>query len=234
MQEKGIHLGVANDESQYSDATRVYLADEASLMAIFYIEDPIKKGVKAAISSFKAQGLKVVMLTGDNLETAEAVAKAVGIEDFHAQLMPDDKLNWVKRLQEENEVVGMIGDGINDAPALAQADVGFAMGAGTDVAMESADITLIHNDLKGVADVIQISKATLRNIKQNLWGAFAYNSLGIPIAAGIFFPFTGWLLSPVIAGAAMSLSSVTVVTNANRLRLFRVSRSDVQKTEEVE
>ena len=234
MQEKGIHLDVAHNENQYSDATRVYLAGDTSLMAIFYIEDPIKKGVKAAISNFKEQGLKVVMLTGDNPETAAAVAKAVGIEDFHAQLMPDDKLNWVKRLQEENEVVGMIGDGINDAPALAQADVGFAMGAGTDVAMESADITLIHNELKGVADVIQISKATLRNIKQNLWGAFAYNSLGIPLAAGVLFPFTGWLLSPVIAGAAMSLSSVTVVTNANRLRLFRVSRSDEQKTEEVE
>jgi Cu+-exporting ATPase len=173
------------------------------------------------------------MLTGDNPETAASVANMVGIEDYHAQLMPDDKLNWVKKLQSQGEVVGMIGDGINDAPALAQADVGFAMGAGTDVAMESADITLIHNDLNGVADVIQISTATLRNIKQNLWGAFAYNSLGIPIAAGILFPFTGWLLSPVIAGAAMALSSVTVVTNANRLRWFRISRSNLESTEEV-
>jgi Cu+-exporting ATPase len=202
-------------------------------MAVFYIEDPIKKGVKSAISNFKEQGLKVVMLTGDNPETAASVANMVGIDDYHAQLMPDDKLNWVKKLQVQGEVVGMIGDGINDAPALAQADVGFAMGAGTDVAMESADITLIHNDLNGVADVIQISTATLRNIKQNLWGAFAYNSLGIPIAAGILFPFTGWLLSPVIAGAAMALSSVTVVTNANRLRWFRISRSNLESTEEV-
>ncbi|NLQ16423.1 cadmium-translocating P-type ATPase [Marinomonas sp. M1K-6] len=231
MKEKGIHFKVGNTDNQHSAATRVYLSDEKVLLAVFYIEDPIKKGMKAAIASFKKQGLKVVMLTGDNPETAASVASEVGIEDYHAQLMPDDKLNWVKKLQAQGEVVGMIGDGINDAPALAQADVGFAMGAGTDVAMESADITLINNDLKGVADVIQISKATLRNIKQNLWGAFAYNTLGIPVAAGILFPFTGWLLSPVIAGAAMSLSSVTVVTNANRLRLFRVSRDAKQEVE---
>lgn len=233
MKEKGIHLDVDNVENQHNTATRVYLADESLLLAIFYIEDPIKKGMKEAIASFKKQGLKIVMLTGDNLTTAAAVASEVGIEDYHAQLMPDDKLNWVKTLQDQGEVVGMIGDGINDAPALAQADVGFAMGAGTDVAMESADITLINNDLKGVADVIQISKVTLKNIKQNLWGAFAYNALGIPIAAGILFPFTGWLLSPVIAGAAMSLSSVTVVTNANRLRLLRLSSLTEKTKQEV-
>ncbi|WP_421852103.1 heavy metal translocating P-type ATPase [Marinomonas sp.] len=232
MKEKGISLDLNTYDKQHNAATRVYLSDEAALMAVFYIEDPIKQGVKSAISNFKQQGLKVVMLTGDNPETAASVANMVGIEDYHAQLMPNDKLNWVKKLQAQGEVVGMIGDGINDAPALAQADVGFAMGAGTDVAMESADITLIHNDLNGVADVIQISTATLRNIKQNLWGAFVYNSLSIPIAAGILFPFTGWLLSPVIAGAAMALSSVTVVTNANRLRLFRISRSNLESTEE--
>jgi Cu+-exporting ATPase len=210
----------------------VYFSDESAILAVYYIEDPIKKGIESAITSFRKQGLEVIMLTGDNPETAALVASMVGIQDYHAQLMPNDKLDWVKRLQAKGEVVGMIGDGINDAPALAQADVGFAMGAGTDVAMESADITLIHNDLKGVADVIQISKATLRNIKQNLWGAFAYNSLGIPLAAGILFPFTGWLLSPVIAGAAMSLSSVTVVTNANRLRLFRIVATEDKKMEE--
>lgn len=231
MKEKGISLDLNTPERQYNTATRVYLSDDTALLAVFYVEDPIKQGVKTAISNFKEQGLKVVMLTGDNPETAASVANTVGIEDYHAQLMPDDKLNWVKKLQIQGEVVGMIGDGINDAPALAQADVGFAMGAGTDVAMESADITLIHNDLNGVADVIQISSATLRNIKQNLWGAFTYNSLGIPIAAGILFPFTGWLLSPVIAGAAMALSSVTVVTNANRLRLFRISRSNLNSSE---
>lgn len=229
MKEKGVLIELDSTESElHSNATRVYLAEEiisgkASLLSVFYIEDPIKKGIKAAISSFKKQGIKVVMLTGDNPQTAKSVASKVDIDNYHAQLMSEDKLNWVKQLQAKNEVVGMIGDGINDAPALAQADVGFAMGAGTDVAMESADITLIHNDLKGVADVIQISKATLRNIKQNLWGAFAYNGLGIPIAAGILFPFTGWLLNPIVAGAAMSLSSITVVMNANRLRLFRIS-----------
>lgn len=226
MNEKNIPLSLSASDEHHNAATRVYLSNETMLLAVFYIEDPIKQGVRAAILNFKKQGLKVVMLTGDNPETAASVANTVGIEDYHAQLMPDDKLNWVKKLQDQGEVVGMIGDGINDAPALAQADVGFAMGAGTDVAMESADITLIHNELTGVADVIQISSATLSNIKQNLWGAFAYNSLGIPIAAGVLFPFTGWLLSPVIAGAAMALSSVTVVTNANRLRLFRISRSD--------
>ncbi|RBP84773.1 cadmium-translocating P-type ATPase [Marinomonas rhizomae] len=232
MKEKGISLDLNMPDQQYNAATRVYFSDNIRVLAVFYIEDPIKQGVKTAISNFKEQGLKVVMLTGDNPATAASVASMVGIEDYHAQLMPDDKLNWVKKLQADGEVVGMIGDGINDAPALAQADVGFAMGAGTDVAMESADITLIHNDLKGVADVIQISTATLRNIKQNLWGAFAYNSLGIPIAAGILFPFTGWLLSPVIAGAAMALSSVTVVTNANRLRLFRISHSNFKSAKE--
>ncbi|ETX11457.1 copper-exporting ATPase [Marinomonas ushuaiensis DSM 15871] len=229
MKEKGVSIEMDGTEGlEYANATRVYLAEEknsneADLIGVFYIEDPIKKDIKAAISSFKEQGMRVVMLTGDNPQTAKSVANDVGIDDYHAQLMPEDKLNWVKQLQNQGEVVGMIGDGINDAPALAQADVGFAMGAGTDVAMESADITLIHNDLKGVADVIQISKATLNNIKQNLWGAFAYNGLGIPIAAGILFPFTGWLLSPIVAGAAMSLSSITVVMNANRLRLFRIS-----------
>lgn len=229
MKEKGASIEMVSTEGlEYANATRVYLAEktnstEAVLISVFYIEDPIKKSITTAISSFKKQGLKVVMLTGDNLQTAKSVANNVGIDDYHGQLMPEDKLNWVKQLQAQGEVVGMIGDGINDAPALAQADVGFAMGAGTDVAMESADITLIHNDLKGVADVIQISKATLSNIKQNLWGAFVYNGLGIPIAAGILFPFTGWLLSPIVAGAAMSLSSITVVMNANRLRLFRIS-----------
>lgn len=233
MKEKGISLSLDGmSGEQHQNATRVYFSNESAILAVYYIEDPIKKGIESAITSFRKQGLEVIMLTGDNPETAASVASMVGIPDYHAQLMPNDKLDWVKRLQAKGEVVGMIGDGINDAPALAQADVGFAMGAGTDVAMESADITLIHNDLKGVADVIQISKATLRNIKQNLWGAFAYNSLGIPLAAGILFPFTGWLLSPVIAGAAMSLSSVTVVTNANRLRLFRIVATEDKKMEE--
>ncbi|PYF84882.1 Cu+-exporting ATPase [Marinomonas alcarazii] len=231
MKEHAIDLNMAQSDEGVKSTTRVYLSDTTHVLAIFFIEDPIKAGVKSVIEHFKDQGLKVVMLTGDNPETAKAVADHVGIDDYHAQFMPDDKLNWIQALQSKGEVVGMIGDGINDAPALAQADVGFAMGAGTDVAMESADITLIHNDLRGVADVIDISSATLRNIKQNLWGAFTYNSLGIPVAAGVLFPFTGWLLSPVIAGAAMSLSSVTVVMNANRLRLLKVSQLKEKRQE---
>ena len=201
--------------------SHVYLASTEKVLGLCVIEDEIKTGSKAAIEHFHKAGIKVIMLTGDNEATAKAVANQVSIDDYKSQMRPEDKLNFVKQLQKQGAVVGMIGDGINDAPALAQADVGFAMGAGTDVAMESADITLISNDLNNVANAICISKATLTNIKQNLWGAFGYNTLGIPLAAGVLFPFTGWLLSPVIAGAAMSLSSVTVVLNANRLRLFK-------------
>jgi Cu+-exporting ATPase len=161
------------------------------------------------------------MLTGDNKATAAAVAKKVGIDDFFAEVMPEDKAKKVAELQQQNEVVGMTGDGINDAPALALADVGFAIGTGTDVAIESADITLMRGSLHGLADAIAISKATLRNIKQNLFGAFIYNVAGIPLAAGVLFPVFGILLNPVIAGAAMAFSSLTVVSNANRLRLFK-------------
>ncbi|MBR7889949.1 cadmium-translocating P-type ATPase [Marinomonas sp. A79] len=222
MAEKGINI---DNAIPHSSATRVYFADDEQLLATFDIKDPIKKGAKEAIAHFQQQGLQVVMLTGDHPTVAQQVATELGIDHFQAQLLPADKLNSIKNYQQQGKVVGMIGDGINDAPALTQADVGFAMSAGTDVAMESADITLISNDLNSVADVIQISKATLKNIKQNLWGAFAYNSLGIPIAAGLLFPFTGWLLSPIVAGAAMSLSSVTVVTNANRLRFMTLPAS---------
>lgn len=201
--------------------SHVYLAKADKIVGMCVIQDQIKASSKAAIEQFHKAGIKVIMLTGDNTVTAKAVAENVNIDDFKAHMRPEDKLDYVKQLQSQGAVVGMIGDGINDAPALAQADVGFAMGAGTDVAMESADITLIRNDLNNVANAIAISKATLTNIKQNLWGAFGYNTLGIPLAAGVLFPLTGWLLSPVIAGAAMSLSSVTVVLNANRLRLFK-------------
>lgn len=235
MAEKGIEIPfIGNAEfdrdPSVNTATKVYFADDSQLLATFDIKDPIKKGMKKAIDHFKQQGLQVVMLTGDNQNTAKHVAVELGIDQYQAQLLPVDKLNWIKKYQQKGEVVGMIGDGINDAPALTQADVGFAMGAGTDVAMESADVTLISNDLNSVANVIHISKATLKNIKQNLWGAFAYNSLGIPIAAGVLFPLTGWLLSPIIAGAAMSLSSVTVVTNANRLRSLSLSDSHNHST----
>ena len=211
-------------DDKYTLSTKVYLTDTKKILAVFYIEDPIKKESKSAIKAFKQAGLNVIMLTGDNENSTANVAQQLNIDEYHSELMPDDKLNWIRKLQGEGEIVGMIGDGINDAPALAQADVGFAMGAGTDVAMESADITLIRSELTNVAQVIDISQATLANIKQNLWGAFVYNGLGIPLAAGVLFPFTGWLLSPIIAGAAMSLSSITVVTNANRLRRFKPNR----------
>ena len=161
------------------------------------------------------------MLTGDNRSTAKAVAEKAGITEFVAEVMPEEKANKVAEYQTMGEIVGMTGDGINDAPALAHADVGFAIGTGTDVAIESADITLMRGSLHGLADAIAVSKATLTNIKQNLFGAFIYNVAGIPFAAGVLYPFFGLLLSPVIAGAAMAFSSLTVVTNANRLRLFK-------------
>ena len=161
------------------------------------------------------------MITGDNLSTAEAVAREVGIKEIKAEVLPQDKAVKVTELQQSGEVVGMVGDGINDAPALAGADVGFAIGTGTDVAIESADVTLMRGSLHGIADAIAISQATVRNIKQNLFGAFVYNSLGIPVAAGVLYPLFGILLNPIIAGAAMAMSSVTVVSNANRLRFFK-------------
>lgn len=213
-----------------SDAnTVVYFSLDNHVLAIFGIRDPIRDDVKIAIDRFHEQGIHVVMLTGDNINTAKSVAVATNIDEFGAELMPEDKLLWIERFQAKGKVVGMVGDGINDAPALAQSDVGFALGSGTDVAIESADITLMRNSLQGVSDVIAISHATIKNIKQNLWGAFIYNSLGIPIAAGVLYPLTGCLLSPIIAGAAMSLSSVTVVTNANRLRLFTPVRTGKRK-----
>jgi Cu+-exporting ATPase len=161
------------------------------------------------------------MLTGDNRDTAKAVAEKVGISEFIAEVLPEDKAKKVQELQMAGEIVGMTGDGINDAPALALANVGFAIGTGTDVAIESADITLMRGSLHGLADAIAVSKATLRNIKQNLFGAFVYNMAGVPVAAGILYPVLGILMNPVIAGAAMAFSSLTVVTNANRLRLFK-------------
>ena len=160
-------------------------------------------------------------MTGDNQGTAHAVAEQVGIDEVIAEVLPQDKANVVAKLQAQGKRVGMVGDGINDAPALARADVGFAIGSGTDVAIESADITLMRGSLHNVADAIAISRATTRNIKQNLFGAFVYNSLGIPLAAGVLYPLMGILLNPMVAGAAMAMSSLTVVTNANRLRLFK-------------
>nr|WP_235781912.1 heavy metal translocating P-type ATPase [Shewanella vesiculosa] len=224
MQDKNIDIGFNEAKAQVlaeNAKTPMYLALAGQLLAIIAVSDPIKPDSIEAIARLKRSGIKVIMLTGDNKATAAAVAKKVGIDDFFAEVMPEDKANKVAELQQQNEVVGMTGDGINDAPALALADVGFAIGTGTDVAIESADITLMRGSLHGLADAIAISKATLRNIKQNLFGAFIYNVAGIPLAAGVLFPVFGILLNPVIAGAAMAFSSLTVVSNANRLRLFK-------------
>jgi len=201
--------------------TPMYLAINKKIAAIIAVSDPIKADSTSAIKRLQANGIRVVMLTGDNRATANAVAKKVGITEVFAEVLPEDKANKVAELQAQGEIVGMTGDGINDAPALALANVGFAIGTGTDVAIESADITLMRGSLHGLADAIAVSKATLRNIKQNLFGAFIYNVAGVPFAAGLLYPFFGILLNPVIAGAAMAFSSLTVVSNANRLRLFK-------------
>jgi Cu+-exporting ATPase len=201
--------------------TPMYLAVDNKLAAIIAVSDPIKTDSISAIKRLQAGGIRVVMLTGDNRATANAVAKKVGVTEVFAEVLPEDKANKVAELQAQGEIVGMTGDGINDAPALALANVGFAIGTGTDVAIESADITLMRGSLHGLADAIAISKATLRNIKQNLFGAFIYNVAGVPFAAGVLYPFFGLLLNPVIAGAAMAFSSLTVVSNANRLRFFK-------------
>ncbi|MBB3191187.1 heavy metal translocating P-type ATPase [Halomonas cerina] len=224
LEEAGVDLARGRDiaaDLEEKARSVVYLAVDGRLAAVFGISDPLRHDTREAVRRLQADGLKVVMLTGDNAHTAAAIAREVGIDDFRAGLLPEDKHAEIERLQAEGEVVGMVGDGINDAPALARAEVGFAIGQGTDVAIESAGITLMRGSLHGIADAIEISRATLANIKQNLVGAFGYNVLGIPIAAGVLYPVTGTLLSPMIAGAAMSLSSITVVSNASRLRLFR-------------
>ena len=201
--------------------TPVLLAIDGQVAALFAIRDPLRSDSVAALARLHRQGYRLVMLTGDNPTTANAIAKEAGIDEVIAGVLPDGKADAIKRLQSQGHQVTMVGDGINDAPALAQADVGIAMGGGSDVAIETAAITLMRHSLNGVADALAISKATLRNMKQNLLGAFVYNSLGIPIAAGILWPLTGTLLNPVVAGAAMALSSITVVSNANRLLRFK-------------
>jgi Cu+-exporting ATPase len=201
--------------------TPIYVAVDGRMAGLLAVADPIKPDSKQAIARLRGLGLRVVMITGDARATADAVAAEVGVDEVIAEVLPEHKADRVAELQDGGDVVGMVGDGINDAPALARSDVGFAIGTGTDVAIESADVTLISGSLTGVAQAIAVSRATVRNIKQNLFGAFVYNGLGIPVAAGVLYPLAGVLLNPMIAGAAMAMSSVTVVSNANRLRWFR-------------
>jgi Cu+-exporting ATPase len=201
--------------------TAMYVAVDGIIAGVVAVADTIKDDSVQAIRVMREMGLEVVMLTGDNLRTAQAIARQVGIQRVLADVLPEDKAREVHMLRQGGKKVGMVGDGINDAPALVEADIGFAIGTGTDVAIEAADITLMSGSLKGVAYAIEISKATMQNARQSLFGAFVYNTAGIPIAAGVLFPFFGILLSPLLAGAAMAASSVTVITNANRLRFFK-------------
>ncbi|MGR5324599.1 heavy metal translocating P-type ATPase [Vibrio sp. DNB22_17_1] len=202
--------------------TPVAMALNNELIGLIAIADPIKSDAKQAVSALKSQGIKTVMLTGDNQHVANAIGKELGIDEVIAQVMPDEKAQHIKLLQSKGRTVAMIGDGINDAPALALANLGVAMGSGSDVAIESSQMTILNTSPLAVVHAIELSRATLKNMKQNLFGAFIYNSLGIPIAAGVLYPAFGFLLSPVVAGAAMALSSITVVSNANRLRLFTI------------
>jgi P-type Cu+ transporter len=202
--------------------TIVLAAVDGKAAGVIAVADPIKRSAREAVASLKRSGLRLVMLTGDNRATAEAIAKELDITEFEAEVLPEQKLSIVKKLQAEGRTVAMAGDGVNDAPALAQANVGIAMGTGTDVAMESGDITLIKGDLNALMRARNLSRATMSNIRQNLFFAFIYNLLGVPIAAGVLYPFTGLLLQPIFAAAAMSFSSVSVIANALRLRRVKL------------
>ncbi|MEA1672024.1 copper-translocating P-type ATPase [Nitrospirillum sp. BR 11163] len=224
MAAQGITLdGLAEeaDALRQDGATAMYLAIDGRIAGIIAVADPVKESTSDALKTLKADGVRVVMLTGDNKTTAQAVARRLGIDEVVAEVSPEDKNAVVRRLKGEGRIVAMAGDGVNDAPALAEADVGIAMGTGTDVAMQSAGVTLVKGDLAGIARARALSRATMRNIRQNLFLAFIYNALGVPVAAGVLYPFSGILLSPVIAAAAMALSSVSVIANALRLRTVR-------------
>jgi Cu+-exporting ATPase len=224
MQELGIDTSALEQQwerLEYLGRTVIWLAIDSKIEGIMGIADALKPSSANAVGALQRLGLEVVMLTGDNRRTAEVIAREVGIKRVFAEVRPDQKAAKVTEIQREGKVVAMVGDGINDAPALAQADVGIAIGTGTDVAIAASDITLISGDLQAIVTAIELSRATIRNIRQNLFFAFIYNVAGIPIAAGILFPFFGWLLNPIIAGGAMAFSSVSVVTNALRLRNFQ-------------
>jgi Cu+-exporting ATPase len=221
LQKRGADVGAWEEraENWRSEAkTVVFFAVDGRTYGIAAVADPVKESTPEAIAALKKRGVRIVMLTGDSKRTAAVVARQLGIDEAVGEVLPENKALEVKRLQAEGRKVAMAGDGINDAPALAQADVGIAMGTGTDVAMESAGVTLVKGDLRGIARAAALSRATMRNIRQNLVFAFGYNALGIPIAAGVLYPVFGLLLSPIIAGAAMAASSLSVVTNALRLR----------------
>ena len=224
MNRENIALGSLEEKSKSladDGKTPMFIALDGKAAGIIAVADTVKEDSAEAIKALQGLGIEVVMITGDNRRTAEAIARKVGVTRVLAEVLPEDKAKNIQLLQAEGKKVAMVGDGINDAPALAQADVGLAIGTGTDVAIEASDITLIKGSLKGVVTAIEVSRATMTNIYQNLVGAFFYNVLGIPIAMGVLFPFFGLLLSPMIAGAAMAFSSVTVVGNANRLRGFK-------------
>jgi Cu+-exporting ATPase len=211
-------LRVRGDSLRAAGQTVVLVAVGGRAVGLLSVVDPIKESTAEAVQWLHELGVRVVMLTGDNRRTADAVAKKLGIDHVVADVRPEDKRSVIERLQHEGRVVAMAGDGVNDAPALAQAQVGIAMGTGTDVAMESAGLTLVQGDLRGIARARRLSHATMKNIRQNLWFAFLYNSLGVPVAAGALFPLFGILMSPMLAAAAMTFSSVSVIANALRLR----------------
>jgi Cu+-exporting ATPase len=227
LRELGIRTDPLDAEAErlrQDGATAIYLASDGKVAGVLAIADPVKPTTPAALEALSGQGIRLVMLTGDNRTTAMAVARRLGIAEVEAEVLPDQKSAVVERLRRQGRVVAMAGDGVNDAPALAAADVGIAMGTGTDVAIESAGITLLKGDLTGIVRARKLSAATMRNIRQNLFFAFVYNAAGVPIAAGVLYPSFGILLSPIIGAAAMALSSVSVVGNALRLRRVQLER----------
>jgi Cu+-exporting ATPase len=215
-------LAAVADRERQGGATVVYVAVDGRAAGLLLVADALKATTVEAIAALKAESIRIIMLTGDDAGTARAVAERLGVDEVVADVLPQDKAAIVARLQREGDVVAMAGDGVNDAPALAQADVGIAMGTGTDIAMESAGVTLVKGDLRGIVRAVRLSRRTMRNIRENLLFAFGYNALGVSIAAGVLYPVFGLLLSPIIASLAMSLSSVSVIGNALRLRTAKL------------